>query len=343
MEYPEDRYEYVNCDLCGSNKHSIFIRGAKDLYNNIPGEFNIVKCDNCGLIFTNPRPYGEELKKYYPDSAGYFNANMTLNSIHNNSSIKEFLKKIVYREYYDYFLEEEKNVIQKVVIYSLYLFLKKNTLIQGLPVFKKDGRLLDIGCSTGHYVWRMQQLGWKVKGIEANQKAASWGKSNLGVDIECATFDKFQPDEKFDVIEMRMVLEHLPSPAKALEKVSSMLNKHGELIIIIPDISGFEASVYKTYHYGLHPPCHFYHFTPKTIRNYLEKYGFKVNHIVHHKLDKDLVVSAGYLGEHGKLKWLAPILHNKFIRKIGVKLFVNLLSLAGKTSRMTVKATLMDS
>jgi ubiquinone/menaquinone biosynthesis C-methylase UbiE len=135
---------------------------------------------------------------------------------------------------------------------------------------------------------------------------------------------------------MRTVLEHLPSPSQAIEKAARMLKNGGELVIITSDFSGFEASVYKKYHYGLQVPCHLYHFTPKTIKNYLKKYGFKIKYLIHHKFDRDLVASANYLRNAGKLKWLAPSLQNKVIRKTGVKLFINLLSFFGKTSRMTV-------
>jgi ribosomal protein S27E len=73
MNYHAAKYEYVECDLCGRSNYTIVIEKAKDLYNNLPGEFNVVKCNKCGLVFTNPRPYGKELEKYYPDNAGYFN------------------------------------------------------------------------------------------------------------------------------------------------------------------------------------------------------------------------------------------------------------------------------
>jgi predicted SAM-dependent methyltransferase len=188
----------------------------------------------------------------------------------------------------------------------------------------------------------MRELGWQVKGIEPNKKAASWARDNLGLDIECCYFDDFECSEKFDVIQMRMVLEHLTSPSKAIERAASMLKKGGELVIIIPDFSGFESSIYKKYHYGLQVPCHLYHFTPKTIKSYLKKYGFKVRYLIHHKFDRDLVASAGYLRNDEKLKWLALILQNKLIRKTILRMFINILSLLGKTSRMTVVGRLND-
>jgi 2-polyprenyl-3-methyl-5-hydroxy-6-metoxy-1,4-benzoquinol methylase len=51
--------------------------------------------------------------------------------------------------------------------------LRRDLAIQGFPVFKKDGKLLDIGCSIGNFIYKMRELGWQVKGIEPNKKAAS--------------------------------------------------------------------------------------------------------------------------------------------------------------------------
>ena len=46
----------TNCSFCQSNNSSLH-------YNE--GEWNIVKCDTCGLYYTNPRPTPEDLPLYY--------------------------------------------------------------------------------------------------------------------------------------------------------------------------------------------------------------------------------------------------------------------------------------
>lgn len=42
------RYEYVKCDLCGKDDTKKILE-AKDLYNKMPGIFNVVQCQNCAL------------------------------------------------------------------------------------------------------------------------------------------------------------------------------------------------------------------------------------------------------------------------------------------------------
>jgi uncharacterized Zn finger protein len=59
--------EVVACDLCDSTEHSFFLR-SKDFVTKKEGLFSVVRCKECGLIFTNPRPDKKEILNYYPDS-----------------------------------------------------------------------------------------------------------------------------------------------------------------------------------------------------------------------------------------------------------------------------------
>ena len=214
--------------------------------------------------------------------------------------------------------------------------MKRSLEIRGIPHFHQNGRLLEVGCSYGSYLKVMKELGWEAAGVEPNRKAAEFGGKELGVRIINDTFENATINEKFDVIAMRMVLEHLPSPSKALKKAYELLKEDGELIIIVPDFSGIEFRLFKQHCYALQVPNHLNHFTPSTIRRFCEKYGLKVERIIHHKFDRDFVASAQYMKESNR--WLAPVLSNKFFRKTFLKVVVSLLSYLGMTSRMTVWA-----
>ena len=57
--------ETINCDLCGSYS-STTIASQTDLIHNSTAEiFNVVRCNDCGLNYTNPRPSPDEIGKYY--------------------------------------------------------------------------------------------------------------------------------------------------------------------------------------------------------------------------------------------------------------------------------------
>lgn len=200
-----------------------------------------------------------------------------------------------------------------------------------------NGRLLDIGCSYGTFLKEMNQ-GWDVIGIEPNKKLTDFGVHQLGLEIINSNVEEAVFTEKFDVITMRMVLEHLPKPSGVLNKVNQILRDNGTLIIIVPDFSGTESRLFKEFCYTLQVPTHLNHFTPETVKKYLRQHGFKVDKIIHHNFDRDFTASATYLKNAGVNSWMAPVLHNRFFRKTVLRIIVNIISWLGKTSRMTIWA-----
>ena len=328
-------YEYVKCDLCEGEETELLLV-ARDLYNNIPGEFRVVRCRNCGFIYTNPRPYGEELSKYYPDEAGYFKPVFAKEKVGKPFNLKKKLYNKVLGTYWGYSRLSNSNWLERVLLLPIYMRVKRGWEITGMPRFRENGKLLEIGCSYGLYLKRMKELGWEVVGVESNRKAADFGSKEFGLRIINDTFENISLNEKFDIIALKMVLEHLPSPSKALEAAYELLKEEGQLIIIVPDFSGVEFRLFKEYCYALQVPTHLNHFTPSSIRKYCEKYGFRVEKILHHKFDRDFVASAQYMKNDGLNEWLAPVLSNKLFRKTILRVAITLLSYLGMTSRMTV-------
>ena len=51
------------------------------------------------------------------------------------------------------------------------------------PKFERPGRMLDIGCGAGWFIFQMKRQGWDVKGVEPNVNAAKFGRSKKNLDI----------------------------------------------------------------------------------------------------------------------------------------------------------------
>lgn len=63
------KMEHVNCDLCGTNDYKVRYRKPDEwLWLNLY-EYPVVKCVACGLVYVNPRPTFEEMRRFYP--SGY--------------------------------------------------------------------------------------------------------------------------------------------------------------------------------------------------------------------------------------------------------------------------------
>ncbi|MCD4832074.1 MAG: methyltransferase domain-containing protein [Anaerohalosphaeraceae bacterium] len=324
------KLETVPCAVCGSDNYSVHIKEARDLYNDTQNFFDVVKCDSCGFVFTNPRPTKETIGVFYPDSAGYYTPG---NPFADKDSRKEKVIRTMLAHYYGYEFESPHN---RFTAFLLKLLLMRKIALARIPKFVPSGRLLDVGCSWGMHLAKMASYGWDVYGLEFNAKAAEYARDVLGLNnVSIGSFETCDYQNGFfDVVHMGMVLEHLHDPAASLKMANKVMKPAGQLIVSVPDITGLEAKLYKKISYTLHVPQHLNHFSPKTITMVLEKAGFKVEKIIHQNFDRDLVASADYL----RNKTLTGVLHNKLVRKTFVRCFVSLLAAFGKTSRMTVYA-----
>ncbi len=57
--------EKVHCNICQSTKQKKVLTAKDPLTRET---FSLVRCEECGLIYTNPRPTSDERHLYYPDS-----------------------------------------------------------------------------------------------------------------------------------------------------------------------------------------------------------------------------------------------------------------------------------
>lgn len=323
------------CDYChGKNFTKLF--SGKDLLNNLPGIFDVVRCVKCSLVCTNPRPSKQQMSFYYPETTPYFQHKTTI----KKTGWRKFIYYLTLDLYFNYQFYIQNTVIAGALRILLFPYLFYPRLLlksYGIPSWIPNGRLLDIGCSYGNYLVEMKELGWNVRGIDLDWKSVNYGKTELGLDIVYCDFDSYETKDKFDVISARMFLEHMFSPQKVLEKAKKMLKTNGQMIIIIPDFSGFESRLYKNYAYTLQLPTHLFHFTHTSIEKYLTRLKYSKIIKYHHHIDRDLLAPICYLKKNNiKLKLWQRIIVNKIIRKSFVKLLLEVASFAGRTSRFTL-------
>jgi SAM-dependent methyltransferase len=217
--------------------------------------------------------------------------------------------------------------------------MRKNKFYSNaLPYYVRDGKVLEIGCSHGKFLYEMKILGWDVKGIDMSPEAVSKGRNFFGLDLIQGDIDRVNfKENSFDVIVMRMALEHMYSPASVLTKVNKWLRPNGYLVVIVPDISGFEARLFGKYFYGLHLPNHLFHFSLKTLSAYLIKHGITICKICHHRSDRDFSKSIENLLHD--IRFLSVLKSSKriFLNTV-TKFLMGFMGVIARTSRMTVYA-----
>ena len=100
----------------------------------------------------------------------------------------------------------------------------------------KNLKILDVGCGGGIICEPLARLGAKVTGIDFvpnNIKAAKIHskKNKLKIKYIYKDIEKSKLDEKFDIILMFEVLEHLDNWKKTIKKIKANLNANGIIII----------------------------------------------------------------------------------------------------------------
>lgn len=158
------------------------------------------------------------------------------------------------------------------------------------------GRLLELGCSSGDFLQRKQSEGWNVEGIEASAYAADMAQAR-GFNVHQAaveSVDLVPPAGGYDVVAAWMVLEHTHQPLHALSRARAWVRPGGSLALSVPDAGSAEFSWFGDAWYALQLPTHLFHFTSRTLKTVLERAGWRVERVLHHRTLANAVASAGY-------------------------------------------------
>jgi dolichol-phosphate mannosyltransferase len=230
----------INCPSCGTVIHKRI--GSKNYYH-------FYKCSNCSMYRINPLP-SNNADIYSEDY--FFGANKGFGySDYDNN------KKAMYNTFLKY-IDIIKNNIKK----------NKKTKI----------KLLDIGSATGYFLNIANEFGFDVQGIEISKEASEIA-NNKGIKTFNGILKDFKTKDKFDVITMLDVIEHVNDPVKDIEIANNLLDKNGLLIINTPDSGSLIASTLgKNWHLVV-PPEHIFYFNKKSISEVLKKNNFEIINI----------------------------------------------------------------
>ena len=232
------------CPNCGERSAQIIAN--KD--GKTSKELITVSCSDCGLGRTDPLPTDQELAEWYATQ---------------------------YRQVY-------KSAVQPALRHVLragrnaqwrWEWLCQNSAGLNPDTNIQAKRSLDIGSSSGEFVYLMHTLGFQAKGIEPHAGYATYARNMLGVDINNGTLQHCLSSEapsSLDLISMFHVLEHLTNPVSALRTIGEKLKPEGLLYIEVPNALRLCSPHYMFFR------AHTLYFTGKTLRNLLETSGYTI-------------------------------------------------------------------
>jgi 2-polyprenyl-3-methyl-5-hydroxy-6-metoxy-1,4-benzoquinol methylase len=219
-----------------------FFLKTKD-YSVSQEDFELRYDEELDMLLTYPKP--ENLDKYY-DSTSY---------ISHTDSRESFTDKL-------YHIIKKYNLKHKFKIVERHNGYNKN--------------ILDIGAGTGDFLDFAEKQGWRIKGIEPNKKAR---EKALKKGIKLYNSLEDIENQKFDIITLWHTLEHLPDLNNQINRLSSLLEENGTIIIAVPNYKSFDAAHYKNYWAAYDVPRHLWHFSKMTIATIFSNQGMVVRKI----------------------------------------------------------------
>ncbi len=158
---------------------------------------------------------------------------------------------------------------------------------------RPPGRLLDIGCGHGGYLYLMRELGWSCCGqdISPVPEAVTRDFPFFNGEVQDAPF----PAGSFDVITSWFSIEHLREPLLSLKKCHEMLKPGGLIAIDTSNSDSLEARLFGRYWHHLLVPEHYWQFTEASLRRMVEAAGFRVLHVRHDALSFGFINSLQHM------------------------------------------------
>jgi SAM-dependent methyltransferase len=129
--------------------------------------------------------------------------------------------------------------------------------------------------------------GWRVLGIERDERAAETARRALGLEIVAVPVEELPRDARFDLIIMFHVLEHVGDPVPLLRECAKRLNPGGRLIVNVPNFLSWQSWFAGSKWLNLDTPRHLVHFTPPTLTETMKRAGLTVIEISFASLEHD--------------------------------------------------------
>jgi 2-polyprenyl-3-methyl-5-hydroxy-6-metoxy-1,4-benzoquinol methylase len=245
--------ERVRCPICGSDEFCLLREATYgpglaredllEIYRSSSDHTlmdQLVECAGCGLPYLNPRVRASVILESYSSAVDSRFAEQ------NPERIATF-----------------RRVFQK----WLRRFGLEPTRVK---------TLLDVGCAGGAFPKVASDLGFSAIGVEPSRWLCEFGRQQYGLDLRPGTLEEqdFPPDS-FDVLTMWDVVEHLFDPERTMAEAHRVLKSDGYLIINYPDYSSLPRRLLG-YRWPFFLSVHLFYFNPRTMRRFLERFGFQV-------------------------------------------------------------------
>jgi 2-polyprenyl-3-methyl-5-hydroxy-6-metoxy-1,4-benzoquinol methylase len=221
----------------------------------------LIKQHKLGFFQVDPLPSQSELSDYYSQKYYQESKSSTYQSAYSKNEIDFIKLKIA----------QKASNINKII--------------------KEDkGTFLDVGCGEGFAMNYFHEKKWNVHGIDFSEYGILKFHPNLlkyfqKGEIYSLLEERVNNKEKFDVVWVGNVLEHVLDPIDLLIKLKALLQPDGVLVITVPnDFSSFQEALEQKKlvdrKYWIAYPDHISYFNYNSLRNVADYTGYHCEEII---------------------------------------------------------------
>jgi 2-polyprenyl-3-methyl-5-hydroxy-6-metoxy-1,4-benzoquinol methylase len=159
-------------------------------------------------------------------------------------------------------------------------------IIQSVRTAKKVGRLLEIGSGEGFVLSYFKNIGWDVLGVDFSEYGCKQNNphclENMAFgDLYAEMTKLIDKGEKFDVVLMQNLLEHVTDPEKLLKDIQHLVHDDTVIVITVPnDFSPIQKLLLEQKkvpnEFWVVLPDHLSYFTKKGLENIFDANGYKM-------------------------------------------------------------------
>lgn len=142
--------------------------------------------------------------------------------------------------------------------------------------FAKPGAALELGCGDGVMLHALRSRGWSVCGTERTEAMAATARERYGIRMYVDPESPRPGVDRFDMIVLFQVLEHLADPVASLEHAASLLADGGRIVVGVPNRGSWQATFGAGDWFHLDVPRHLVHFTPASLAVTAARAGLRV-------------------------------------------------------------------
>jgi SAM-dependent methyltransferase len=229
------------CEACGASRprpihRQRFARFDDD--SSMAG-YLVVSCASCGFVYADDLPGQETFDRYYRELSKY-------ESHDRGGEIAAWAATI------------HRSIVGEIAA--------------RLP--DKRARILDVGAASGHLLAAFRAAGFEnVVGFDPSPLCSALARERYGVRVINEPISSIALEgERFDLIVLASVLEHLRDIGSAIRGLRDLLAPGGAIWFEVPDAARFAEHVHSPFHqFSLE---HINFFSETSLTRLMQRYGF---------------------------------------------------------------------